>query len=552
MFNIPRIAIRSTALSVAFALLATSIPAQAAPATTQDLSTLTNGSETSQVQEALPESDVLKPAQLEAAPPVTGDDNPGATMGQGLKKMSQTANLSEASLKEAQQEVKAAQDGKDVAVSAHEFDSALSDATEQSKEKVTSGAAAVAISPTGSGVLGMDVSGWQPIVDWDGEYSKGARFAYIKATEGDSYASPSFSNQYVGSTEAGMMRGGYHFAIPTLESTGAEQARYFIANGGGWSADGRTLPGLLDIEYNPYSQLGDMCYDLSPAQMRAWIQSFVDEYRRVTGRYPAIYSTANWWNTCTGNSTLFNYLPLHLASYSSTPGAMPSGWTNYDIWQYTDDGPFSGDSNVFNGTLSDLRNFVTVPTYKPKGAPASATMTFRDVPTSHPFYKEITWLANAGISTGWADRTYRPDESNSRAAMAAFLYRLSGSPAYTPPAKSRFKDVPTSHPFYKEISWLAATGITTGWDDGTFRPDENISRAAMGAFLYRLAGSPSYAPTASSAFKDVPTSHPFYKEISWLASSQITTGWSDGTFRAEDAISRAAMAAFIYRYSRIA
>ena len=169
MFNIPRIAIRSTALSVAFALLATSIPAQAAPATTQDLSTLTNGSETSQVQEALPESDVLKPAQLEAAPPVTGDGNPGATMGQGLKKMSQTANLSEASLKEAQQEIKAAQDGKDVAVSAREFDSALSDATEQSKEKVTSGAAAVAISPTGSGVLGMDVSGWQPIVDWDGE-----------------------------------------------------------------------------------------------------------------------------------------------------------------------------------------------------------------------------------------------------------------------------------------------------------------------------------------------------------------------------------------------
>ncbi|WP_346843385.1 S-layer homology domain-containing protein, partial [uncultured Rothia sp.] len=117
---------------------------------------------------------------------------------------------------------------------------------------------------------------------------------------------------------------------------------------------------------------------------------------------------------------------------------------------------------------------------------------------------------------------------------------------------SAFKDVPTSHPFYKEISWLAASGITTGWADGTFRPDENISRAAMGAFLYRLAGSPSYAPPARSAFKDVPTSHPFYKEISWLASSQITTGWSDGTFRAEDAISRAAMAAFIYRYSRIA
>lgn len=474
------------AFSLAFALVTSALPAQAVAPSSEELGSLTNGSETAQVQEALPESAVLETPQLAEAPPKTGEGNPGATMGQGLKDLSDTSNLSETSLEKAKEDILAAQNGKDVAVSEDEFASALEQAEEKAESKVSSATAAYP-SPTGSGVLGLDVSGWQPIVDWNAEYANGARFAYIKATEGDSYVSPAFSNQYVGATEAGMIRGAYHFAIPTLNSSGAAQARYFIANGGGWSADGRTLPGLLDIEYNPYSSLGDMCYNLTPAQMRSWIKSFVDEYRRITGRYPAVYSTAHWWNTCTGYSSAFNYLPLHLASYAPTPGAMPAGWSTYDLWQYSAEGPFPGDSNVFNGTLSDLRNFAVVANYKPKGAPATANVSFRDVPTNHQFYREITWLVNTGITTGWADGTYRPDENNSRAAMAAFMYRLAGSPAYTPPAKSPFTDVPTNHQFYKEISWLASTGITTGWNDGTFHPQDHISRSAMAAFIYRYA-----------------------------------------------------------------
>jgi len=59
-------------------------------------------------------------------------------------------------------------------------------------------------------------------------------------------------------------------AIPD-NSTGAAQADYFVANGGGWTGDGRTLPGMLDIEYNPY---GAECYGLTQSQMVSWISSF--------------------------------------------------------------------------------------------------------------------------------------------------------------------------------------------------------------------------------------------------------------------------------------
>jgi hypothetical protein len=68
--------------------------------------------------------------------------------------------------------------------------------------------------------------------------------------------------------------------------------------------------------------------------------------------------------------------------------------------------------------------------------------------------------------------------------LAAFLHRLADAPAGPFPDPG-FTDVPVGHPFYDEIAWLAAAGITDGYDDGTFRPLTTVSRQAMMAFLYR-------------------------------------------------------------------
>jgi GH25 family lysozyme M1 (1,4-beta-N-acetylmuramidase) len=131
--------------------------------------------------------------------------------------------------------------------------------------------------------------------------ANGISFVYIKATEGTGYLNPYFSQQYEGSYKAGLIRGSYHFARPDV-SSGAAQADYFVAHGGGWSADGKTLPGALDIEYNPY---GQTCYGMSHASMVEWVKSFSDTYHTKTKRYPVIYSTTNWWAECTGNSGAF-------------------------------------------------------------------------------------------------------------------------------------------------------------------------------------------------------------------------------------------------------
>jgi GH25 family lysozyme M1 (1,4-beta-N-acetylmuramidase) len=197
-------------------------------------------------------------------------------------------------------------------------------------------------------VEGIDVSSHQGNVDWAGQWNAGKRFAYSKATEGNYYSNPYFAQQYNGSYNVGMIRGAYHFATPN-DSSGANQANYFVDRGGAWSRDGRTLPGALDIEYNPY---GATCYGLSQASMVNWIRDFLNTYKSRTSRDAVIYTNLDWWTRCTGNSGAFNATnPLWVARYNTSPGTLPGGWPFHTIWQYTST-PL--DQNHFNGDQSRL------------------------------------------------------------------------------------------------------------------------------------------------------------------------------------------------------
>lgn len=209
-----------------------------------------------------------------------------------------------------------------------------------------------AITPDVSGLPGIDVSSYQGDINW-GSVAPHIDFSYAKATEGTYYTNPDFTNQYNGPYNNGLIRGAYHFGIPN-NSQGNTQADYFINHGGGWSGDGKTLPGALDIEYNPY---GAECYGLTAAQMVTWLHNFVNEYANREGVYPVIYSTTDWWKTCTGNSGAFaSNDPLWVANYSaSNGGTLPNGWGYYTFWQYADSGSEPGDQDVFNGTETRLK-----------------------------------------------------------------------------------------------------------------------------------------------------------------------------------------------------
>jgi len=197
---------------------------------------------------------------------------------------------------------------------------------------------------------GVDVSSHQPTFDWPGAAAQGISFAYIKATEGMSYRNPLFADQYQRSYQALAVRGAYHYARPN-RSGGAAQAEYFAAHGGGWSRDGRTLPGALDLED---SKNVDYCYNKTPDAMRTWIHDFVNRYHELTGRWAVIYTRANWWDPCTGGDTSIAVnSPLWLAHPDSAPGPIPAGWPTYSFWQR---GLWNGvDLNTWNGSAGQLQ-----------------------------------------------------------------------------------------------------------------------------------------------------------------------------------------------------
>ncbi|GAA1745086.1 cutinase family protein [Aeromicrobium alkaliterrae] len=200
------------------------------------------------------------------------------------------------------------------------------------------------------------------------------------------------------------------------------------------------------------------------------------------------------------------------------------------------------------------------------GAPAPAgayeappVSPFADVSTGHVFYEQMAWLAQRKISTGYVEpggaTTFRPGQPVLREQMAAFLYRLAGSPEFVAPAVSPFADVPTTHVFYQEMAWLAQRKISTGYVEPggatTFRPGQPVLREQMAAFLYRLEGSPAFVAPAVSPFADVPTTHVFYQQMAWLADRKISTGYVEPggatTFRPGQPVLREQMAAFLFR-----
>ena len=195
-----------------------------------------------------------------------------------------------------------------------------------------------------------------------------------------------------------------------------------------------------------------------------------------------------------------------------------------------------------------LRLLAVVALLSMPAAAAVAGHSFSDVGSNHPFHNEIAWMSDEGISTGYEDGTFRPGADVSRQAAAAFLYGMAGSPAGPFPDPG-FSDVDAMHPFYDQISWLADSGITGGYEDGTFRPGETVTRQASAAFLYRFAGEPDDTGP-DPGFSDVGPTHPFHGQISWLADQQITGGYDDGTFRPGADVTRQAKAAFLYRSVR--
>ena len=178
--------------------------------------------------------------------------------------------------------------------------------------------------------------------------------------------------------------------------------------------------------------------------------------------------------------------------------------------------------------------------------------SFDDVLWTHWAKDWIESLYQSGLTGGCSadPLLYCPEDAVTRAEMSVFLLKGMNAGTYSPPAPD------DSHPFsdingHWAEGWMEElydVGLTSGYPDGTYRPQNQVTRAEMAVFLLRAKHGAEYSPPAASgsAFSDV-AGHWAEDWIEQLADEGITGGYPDGTYRPNSLVTRAEMAVFLVR-----
>ncbi len=214
---------------------------------------------------------------------------------------------------------------------------------------------------------------------------------------------------------------------------------------------------------------------------------------------------------------------------------------------------------------------VGIEAYKPLEKPGA----FADVSLSHWANEAILKLKNKGILEGEAGKYY-PERALTRAEFVTMLERQFSLPepaaaggtsqssstvtgstyggssggGQITAAAVKFKDLPASHWAYAVMQKAAATGVLSGYEDGSIRPDQPLTRGEAAALIDRVIWPGSSQKATAAVFKDVPVSLWSAASINRLKEKGIVEGATATTFAPERSMTRAEMAALLSRLIR--
>ena len=233
-------------------------------------------------------------------------------------------------------------------------------------------------------VQGVDVSEYEPRVDWRLLRSQGVRFAFVRATSGTGYVDRKFVDHWAGARDAGILRGAYHYLFAGADSR--RQAELFVSTVG---LDKGELPPVVDLEdkYNenvPSRTIINTC------------KAVLDLIEQAFGRKPMLYSRKTYFDAhgmVNGNPAWAMDYDLWLAQYpfnfdpnihpNVNMPVQPARWKPWKFWQYSETAILEGvtdESNLptridldwFRGTEDDLYRFAKVQ------PPVTDTYTVKD------------------------------------------------------------------------------------------------------------------------------------------------------------------------------
>lgn len=180
------------------------------------------------------------------------------------------------------------------------------------------------------------------------------------------------------------------------------------------------------------------------------------------------------------------------------------------------------------------------------GDPAAA-LPFADVGAGDWFYEAVGYVYSHGMMRGLSENRFAPYAATDRSMIVTILHRLEGSPAALPAA---FTDVPEGQYYAAPVAWASSEGIVEGYEDGSFRPQDPITREQLAAILYRYArykGLDTSVKGDLGRFPDAPSVSLYAADaMSWAVGAGLIAGL-DGALQPRGQAGRAQAAVILQR-----
>lgn len=190
--------------------------------------------------------------------------------------------------------------------------------------------------------------------------------------------------------------------------------------------------------------------------------------------------------------------------------------------------------------ISVFLTLVLTVSFLPIQKAEAASNVFTDVKKNHPNYAAIMYLADQGVIT--KQKRFGPNDKVTREEVAIMVAKATGLNGTK--TKTKFKDVPASRYSSGYINSAANARIINGYPDGTFKPTQFVTRGHMAAFI---ANAFKLTKEKDIYFKDVKKGSTSYNAVRKLAFENITSGYPDGTFKPNQTLTRSHIAAFVAR-----
>jgi uncharacterized repeat protein (TIGR02543 family) len=179
-------------------------------------------------------------------------------------------------------------------------------------------------------------------------------------------------------------------------------------------------------------------------------------------------------------------------------------------------------------------------------AAADPTHDFTDLVSTAWYHDAVAYALENGIMGGLGNGKFGPDDKLSRAMLAQILYNLEGSPASS--GVNSFTDVPNGQWYTTAVTWAAKRGIVSGYGDGKFGPNDNITREQLAVMLWKYAGSPA-AKQTSLNFTDAGQASDYALEaLKWANENGIISGTGNGVLNPKGLATRAQVAQMLMNY----